>query len=949
MKKGMLFFAGVFFALQVAAQFPYTRPLEIRTGQQRPEITCLSQDRFGQIWAGSDLGLLRTDGEDVQVVVRSENASVLAVTHANGKVYAAFSSGAIIRCASLGCDTIRYDKKLVQTPVRKILVDKNGVVYLATYGGGIHVLGSNGISRITTKEGLPDDHVNDLALLSTGSVVAATDQGLAICDTVKVLRIYGEQEGAPDNLTLSVAVGEDGSIWAGTDRRGAFRINAHALEIEPLVLDPEWNDGPVISIAVSNELIWLATRTKGIVLVDRGAKGGKYLQPRASDIPSMAAKQLVLTDDGAALWCNGTEKLLRADPAILFVPEHEGIDLRHITAICTGPNDEIWFATDDGLFNHPAAFGEHSFITKIDIDLPAQRTIVSLAVGNDGVVWAATFGSGVYAISPTGVIKHFGEHNGLPNDNVLAVRSGFGTVWCATLDGLAAYDERTGKWKNHANSGPGFVYDVVPRPQGAALAATDGNGVVQLDSMGKLITFKNGGSRTYYMMAMQGEDVWAAGPGTGLCKVGKDTMLCDGKDRVPFGDELFALGSSGNRLVAFGAKGVTAFSPATGSWANISARVGLDEVSAELNVLCTEKDGTLWLGCDKGLVRMRSSATDHEPNMLPFITGVTVGNVPVPLDTIIHVPSDRNTFTVHFTASALADPGAIRFSYHLLGHAQSQQTTRDREVTFNDLPAGDHTFELRAFSTDVADDNAADNGLVAKLHVVVERVWWKRTGTLVLFFGSLIILAFFLIRTRELRLRDRLALEKEKVRFQLDAVRSQVNPHFLFNSFNALVVLIESDTDKAVEHVGQLSTFFRNILQVRDKDLITVKEEIVLLLTYFALEKRRFGAAIELNVEEKVTELQALIVPLTLQILVENALKHNRIDKDRTLTISIRSGSNELIVENPIFARRSPAQSTGFGLESITKRYAAFTTRPVQVEQSSTEFVVRIPLIDPDQ
>ena len=151
------------------------------------------------------------------------------------------------------------------------------MVYLATYGDGIHVLGPNGSSRITTKTGLPDDHVNDIALLSNGRVVVATDQGLAICDTAKVLGIYGEQEGAPDNLTLSVAVGDEGVIWAGTDRKGAYRISANDLEQEALVIDPNWNEGPIVSIAVRNELIWIATGIKGIVLYDRGAKGGKYI------------------------------------------------------------------------------------------------------------------------------------------------------------------------------------------------------------------------------------------------------------------------------------------------------------------------------------------------------------------------------------------------------------------------------------------------------------------------------------------------------------------------------------------------------------------------------------------------------------------------------------------------------------------------------------------------
>ena len=218
----------------------------------------------------------------------------------------------------------------------------------------------------------------------------------------------------------------------------------------------------------------------------------------------------------------------------------------------------------------------------------------------------------------------------MPNDNVLSVRSGYGTVWCATLDGLAAYDEHTGKWTNHANTGPGFVYDVVPRPHGAVFAATDGNGVVHLDSTGKLITYRNTGSHTYYMLALQGEQVWAAGPGTGLCSIGADTMHCVGKGRVPFGDDLFALGSSGDGLVAFGAKGVTAFSPATGSWANITARSGLEGISAELNVISSEQDGTLWFGCDKGLIRMRSAPLAMSRTCAIHYRCYS-GNVPVPL------------------------------------------------------------------------------------------------------------------------------------------------------------------------------------------------------------------------------------------------------------------------------------------------------------------------------
>ena len=198
---------------------------------------------------------------------------------------------------------------------------------------------------------------------------------------------------------------------------------------------------------------------------------------------------------------------------------------------------------------------------------------------------------------------------------------------------------------------------------------------------------------------------------------------------------------------------------------------------------------------------------------------------------------------------------------------------------------------------------------------------------------------------RDRRYRDR--LEKEKVRFQLDALRSQVDPHFLFNSFNALVELIETAPERAVEHVEQLSIFFRNILQVRERERITVGEELGLLANYFALEQRRFGDAIALDVHVDEDARARGIVPLTLQLLVENALKHNVVVGGSTFTVRIASTGDGIVVSNPLRPRSSPPRSTGFGLHSITTRYAALTDHPIEVRKDSTDFTVRIPLIDP--
>lgn len=188
-------------------------------------------------------------------------------------------------------------------------------------------------------------------------------------------------------------------------------------------------------------------------------------------------------------------------------------------------------------------------------------------------------------------------------------------------------------------------------------------------------------------------------------------------------------------------------------------------------------------------------------------------------------------------------------------------------------------------------------------------------------------------------------MEEEKVRFQMQVLRSQVNPHFLFNSFNTLIGLIEENPGQAVNYVEHLSDFFREILQVRDKELIPLREELRLVDTYFFLEQRRFGDRISLRVEPEPSSLDLLVPPLTVQLLVENALKHNRTADPDPLVISITSDADSLTVSNPYRPRGTTQRSTGFGIGSIRQRFGALTERSVDIGRVGDAFVARIPLI----
>lgn len=919
-----------------AAQFPYTSTLEVRLGQQRPKVSCIAMDAHGLLWTGSDRGVLRTDGERVDLMLDTRPAQVMALARAPQGMLAALSNGTVVVCNAIGCDTVLVDSLLQQYPVRAIVPTDDGRIWLATYGAGLWSWHQGKLSQWGMAQGLPDDHVNSAAPWKNG-VVVATDQGLALCTAEGVVKVHDVTTGAPDNLVLSVSTTAKGEVWAGTDRGGVFRW----VPDDPArngELPGSADHGGVVELAVHGELIWCGTRRNGVVVHDVGQRGGRYVDHRSGTPGNMVVQDLLLDEDGAAWWCGGDEHLKRADPDLLFVPEHEGLDLRGITALCSDGDGRIWFATPQGLFHHARAFTEEQRVHRASLEVDPMTPIVSLAADEQGTIWVATFGSGVYAIHRNGRIEHFTSRQVALNDNVLSVRCAAGSVWFGTLDGVSEY--RHGVFRHHPTPGSGFIYAVLPDMAGGFWAATDGAGTWHGGAQLMDRTVGQGPRTFFSLVRDKAGRTWAAGPGTGLCRV--DSLVsCSGSDLPAFTGDLFGLGLAGERIIAFGSRGSMAYDPENGSWTDLTARLGLHDLRAELNAICTDDRGDLWFASDRGLLRFQPRPRHFISQVPAVITAVRLGNALVDPEEVLRTGHDRNDITFQFTGIDHADPAGLRFAYRLKGWDPRTLITRDREVSYSALAPGRYTFQLVAYTG----DEVPESGWLS-VEVEVLPPWWRRpwviTAGLLLLAGGI----WWIVRERDRRAQARARMEQEKVRFQLEALRSQVDPHFLFNSFNRLVDLIETDAGRAVEHVEKLSLFFRNILQLRDKELITLGEELRLLNTYFDLERERFGAAIDLRIDVPAEHHQHQIVPMTLQMLVENALKHNVIDAAAPLRLAIGVEGNALVVSNTVRPRATPPRSTGFGLESIRRRYAALTTLPMEVTSADGQFVVRIPLID---
>ncbi|HUH35815.1 MAG TPA: 2TM domain-containing protein [Moheibacter sp.] len=176
------------------------------------------------------------------------------------------------------------------------------------------------------------------------------------------------------------------------------------------------------------------------------------------------------------------------------------------------------------------------------------------------------------------------------------------------------------------------------------------------------------------------------------------------------------------------------------------------------------------------------------------------------------------------------------------------------------------------------------------------------------------------------------------------SLKSQISAHFLFNSLNVLNGLIDENPGKAQEFVNELSQVYRYVLEQKDHTLVALKEEIAFSRTYLQLVQKRFEEGLSFDIIDDFSE-EFKIVPLSLQILLENCIKHNRISSEEPLHISVEIHGDDLWIRNNFQPKKQMNDSTGNGLKSIVERYKNFSQKTVRIEQNENSFIVKLPLL----
>jgi sensor histidine kinase YesM len=240
--------------------------------------------------------------------------------------------------------------------------------------------------------------------------------------------------------------------------------------------------------------------------------------------------------------------------------------------------------------------------------------------------------------------------------------------------------------------------------------------------------------------------------------------------------------------------------------------------------------------------------------------------------------------------------------------------------------------------------------------LIIEQKSWSffiKNENAVIYFFSLIItlivvLALYVIyfykEITKQTITEHQSIAKTEIA-KYESLKSQIDPHFLFNSLNVLTSLIEENPEQAERFTSKLSKVYRYVLEQKEKTLVPLQEELDFAKLYMELLRMRFENAINFTIPDQASNSDYKIVPLSLQLLLENAIKHNAISEGKPLHISIKEKNGYLVIENNLNIKKTLKKGIGIGLQNIKERYALITEKQVVITKNDTLFKIVLPLL----
>lgn len=935
------------FSFRGNAQAPFFKKIVFDKEQKDAKLSKIFQDTKGCMWLGTNVGICRYDGISFKYLEK-DSLQVTAIAESNtGAIWMGHINGSIEYIEHNILKKFLPQEGLPKIKISAIVFDHQNRLWFSTYGEGIYCLDKNILYNINHDDGLTDDNVYDL-MLAGDKLWAATDMGISVCsfqNGKKSISVINDKNGLPDNIVRSLKQDKAGNTWIALQDKGVCYIDKKSGVIKVPDEVKNWQYGQVNDILPLQREVFIGTEENGIIEIHSGLPLLNKMVPAKKK--RVNAVQQLLLDKNEQVWMVADNLLSMANSnrfqIIEIAPEWQG----DIKAITSDNDGGIWFSNAKGFFY------------KKDNNTPIQRiqlpgnisypSIVCLYADDDLDIWFGTYNNGLYQYCKgANRLTQYTQKDGLIDNNVFSITGRGSELWLGTLGGASKMDMYTGvpvfdNYTKEDGLSNNYVYNVFIDRKGNKWFATDGSGISKMEdnvfyNYDKIAGLDN--NIVYTITGDVHDNIWFTGRNSGL-------FVFDGKKFKRYGimhglhdNEILNLvaDDAGNLLLTH-PEGMEVFNIEKEYFTFYGAESGFENINPQINAYCITKKNAILIGAADRIIQYNAASTAFNQMPRLVMNNVSVFFNPVNFESQKTFSHDENHITLDYAGLWYANPDAVNYQYHLDGYSKDWINTKDHVITYPNLEPGKYTFRVKA-----SVNNNFVNAPSISYTFVINKPFWKTAWFRIFIFLAAVVLIYFFINLRIRLVRYEEEKEKQKLQSQLDILKNQLNPHFLFNSFNTLLNIIDKDKQSATEFVEKLSDFYREILMHQDKEMVTVEEEISLLKNYIYLQQKRFGKNLQLSLNVFEEHLKGGIPPLSLQLLAENALKHNAIDENEPFVIRIESAQSFLIVSNNITRQEGNVKSTGIGLKNIQRRVQLLTGQEMKIVQSDKEFNVLIPI-----
>lgn len=962
MRIGRLLFFFFLLCQSLQAQSPLLRQFLINSENTKLKYNVLFQDHQQLMWIGTSEGLYQYDGVDFSLYTlpgkEKDNTVTAIAADRNHQLWIGYQSGKIALLINDRLQLFNPEEGLPSRPITSITAASNGSVWFTTAGEGVYFYNRKRVYNINHDDELNDDYTYASVEDKRGNIWIGTDQGIAICrdnPKMKIIRKITRDQQLPDEIIRCLKKDAFGNIWMGTQDKGVCEYVQKENRIRIPKGFEQWNFGQINSLYINSNELWLATEKSGCINYNPSLFSGFRNYTTGENFQFPKCSDIALDREGN-VWMASQAGLLRSTGnGLRQLNEIAERKLSSIHALLCAKNGNVYYTPDQQLacINGKSEVAKEQFY---NITTPEKKIdISSLYEDKRGIIWIGTMGEGVFCFDPqTGQKIKLSGFDELNKASILSLAIQDEKIWITTIGGVL---QGTIRYPQKGISGIAFedlhfvkeignyiVYKVFIDSRNRCWFASDGQGIFCYDGTSfKIFNEKNGLNSNIILGITEDTEgnIWFSTAEAGVYRFNGKAFRNYGISVGLRENSISAiLADKNGAIIMVHQKGIDVLDTKSGCLTYIGNEYNLTNINPDLNAISLDASGTIWMGTAKGIVLINTRYKSIHLQPISLIKKVNLFGNELPLISGTKLKHDKNSLVFQFASIWYSDPNRVRYRYLLEGYSKDWIVTKDNKVTFPEIPPGKYTFILQ---TGLGDQfkNTSESLFSFEVEAPFWEEWWFRIPAILLLLGGV----YGYVKWRDTELRRYETLENEKVKFQLNTLKNQVNPHFLFNSFNTLISIIETDPETAVHYVENLSEFFRNVVASQNKDLIRLKEELEHSSAYYFLQKKRFGNSLDIQFEIEAGKEQYFLPPLVLQLLIENAVKHNVCSKEMPLSIRIQSEENTLIIRNNLNVRRTAEPSTKTGLQNIIDRYHLLGGYEIEITKTEKEFIVVLPLI----